>query len=335
MIKLVLLDDLILDAGTQIRAEINKEHVEDLAEAYREKRNVAPIDTFYDGGKYIVADGFHRVMGASQAGEKRIKTEVHPGKFDKALLFALGANGTHGLRRSNADKNNAVRIAIATYRKKSNNEIAKICGVSDTFVCKIRPTKEITPEDLPTDDLFKPSGKVKETHADTETSDTDKPAPAPAPKDTRPAPAPVAKAAAPAPAPVQPELNGEYDTMGYPLTKAVVELFNRKSEVEALIEKLNDVRLALKKVMDCGGDILYAHISISSYLPDLELSITTLKCAVPYAVCPYCQGFNLEQCTNCRHTGMVSKWMFERQIPTEIQRLRKIQIEKLRDSKKK
>ena len=127
----------------------------------------------------------------------------------------------------------------------------------------------------------------------------------------------------------------EFDGMGYPLTKGTLELFNRRGELEELLKKLTEVRNTVKKVMECGGEPLYRHLNISSFLPDIELVIVSLKGAIPYAVCPYCQGLNLEQCTNCRHTGLVGRFMFERQIPTEFQEMRKLRIEELRTKKKK
>lgn len=335
MQKLILLTDLILDAGTQVRVEINKEAVEDYAEAYRSKSKMPPIDVFYDGGKYIVVDGFHRAMGATQAGEKHIRAEVHTGNRDKALLFSLGANNAHGLRRTNADKRNAVFIAVHKWPRKNNSEIAEMCAVSRHLVDNIRPAKETTPADLDSPrELLTESGKVNEpTYESPKSKDAEVP-PSPSP-----APAPVATTApapAPAPAPVQAELNGDCDDMGYPLPKGMVfELFQQRGELEELVGYLQKVKNAVKKVMDCGGSPLYRHLNLSSVLPDLEVLISTFKGAVPYAVCPYCQGLNLEQCTNCRHTGFVGRFMFERQIPIEHQQMRKLHIEQLKAKKKK
>ena len=53
---------------------------------------------------------------------------------------ALGANGTHGLKRSNADKQNAVKMAyenrvlLGIGENPSARVIADLCGVSHTFV---------------------------------------------------------------------------------------------------------------------------------------------------------------------------------------------------------
>ncbi len=347
MIKLLLLSDLVLDAGTQIRTENNLDHVADLVEAYEAKRHVPPIDTFYNGGsKYVVADGFHRVFAAQKLEATHIKSEVHPGNKDSALLFALKANVGHGLRRTNADKRNAIRIALSKWPRKNNTEIADICAVSRHMVDNFKPPKDITPADLTSPrQLSIPSEQVNTAYEKPESSPAPPPpmaAPSPDPSTAvptgdptgGPAPDPAPDPApAPVPAPASVEQVGE-DDMGYPLTKYTVELFNRKGEMEKHCEKLMEVRNEVRNVQRCGGDELYRHLNISSFLSNLELSIVSLKGAIPYAVCPYCQGLNLEQCTNCRHVGLVGKFMFERQIPTEFMAMRKLRIEELQAQRK-
>jgi len=47
-------------------------------------------------------------------------------------------HAAHGIRRGNADKRRAVEIALREFPKLSSNMIAGMCGVSDTFVGKLR-----------------------------------------------------------------------------------------------------------------------------------------------------------------------------------------------------
>lgn len=56
--------------------------------------------------------GWHRVAGAEQAGLTEIEADVQPGTKRDALLYSAGANATHGLRRSNADKRRSVRLLL-------------------------------------------------------------------------------------------------------------------------------------------------------------------------------------------------------------------------------
>jgi hypothetical protein len=52
----------------------------------------------------------------------------------------MGANSTHGLKRSNADKRHAVRAMLedSEWSQWSNHEIARACGCSHTLVNALR-----------------------------------------------------------------------------------------------------------------------------------------------------------------------------------------------------
>lgn len=55
-----------------------------------------------------------------------------------ALLYAAGANGAHGLRRTNADKRRAVLLVLAACPKWSDRKIGEICGVDHKTVAAAR-----------------------------------------------------------------------------------------------------------------------------------------------------------------------------------------------------
>lgn len=54
------------------------------------------------------------------------------------MRYALRANVTHGLRLTSKDKRRKVNAALREYPTLSNNEIAAICGVSESLVRGIR-----------------------------------------------------------------------------------------------------------------------------------------------------------------------------------------------------
>ena len=64
---------------------------------------------------------------------------MHEGGKHEALIFALGANAGHGLRRTNADKRNAVKIALKdpAISQMTYQEIADICRVERHTVSRI------------------------------------------------------------------------------------------------------------------------------------------------------------------------------------------------------
>lgn len=130
------------DGSTQIRVELSKE-------VYLEYRDnfladawgyFDAIDVFFDGQNYWLADGFHRFYGAREAGLKTIQAAVHKGSRADAILFACGANYEHGLRRTNADKRNAVETILgnSNWATWSNGVIAELCHVTPQFVGSIR-----------------------------------------------------------------------------------------------------------------------------------------------------------------------------------------------------
>ena len=138
--------DRISTEGTQTRAELNDIVIAEYAEAYQQGIELPPIDVYYDEKTswYWLADGFHRVKAAQQIGRDSIAANVHPGDQRDALLSALGANETHGLRRSNADRRQAVMLMLKDpeWSAWANTEIARQCNVSEFLVRTIR--NEIT-----------------------------------------------------------------------------------------------------------------------------------------------------------------------------------------------
>lgn len=132
------LSEIVTTAGTQIRAKIDAEAVSDYAEAMTDGAKFPAVVVFHDGSEYILADGFHRVMAATRNGFKDILAEIHKGTKSDALKFALTANTTHGIKRTNADKRRSVELALAEWPKLSSREISRVCAVSHQSVENIR-----------------------------------------------------------------------------------------------------------------------------------------------------------------------------------------------------
>lgn len=141
-----------IDGGTQSRVEINSDVAREYAEAIKSGAEFPSVVVFHDGADYWLADGFHRYHAHQQAGKASICAEVKTGTQRDAVLYSLGANCAHGLRRSNADKRKAVSamLADAEWSQWSDRKIAEACGVSQPFVSAMRKPKKvitvITPE---------------------------------------------------------------------------------------------------------------------------------------------------------------------------------------------
>lgn len=128
--------DKIPTEGTQTRAELNQTIIAEYAEAYEQGIELPPIEVYFDQALYWLADGFHRVKAAQKIGRDSISANVSQGGQRQAILFSVKANDTHGLRRTAADRRNAIRILLTDpeWSQWSNSEIARQCNVSEHLV---------------------------------------------------------------------------------------------------------------------------------------------------------------------------------------------------------
>jgi hypothetical protein len=138
-----------VDGGTQPRAEIDHELVDEYAELFRDGQTFPPIVVFFDGTDRWLADGFHRYYAAQVANLTTLPAEVHRGSRRDAILHSAGSNSTHGKRRTNADKRRAVEILLtdAEWGQWSDREIARQCGVGHTLVSDMRKEKRVAVAD--------------------------------------------------------------------------------------------------------------------------------------------------------------------------------------------
>jgi uncharacterized ParB-like nuclease family protein len=139
-LKLVEVDDIIVDAGTEPRCVVDPNTIEEYAEAMKSGAEFPPVVVFTDGKKTWLADGFHRLHAHDRLKRTKIQAEVRRGVLRDALWYALGANQKHGVRRTNADKRYCVRRVLEDrkWRRQSDSIIAQHIGVSQQFVSSQR-----------------------------------------------------------------------------------------------------------------------------------------------------------------------------------------------------
>jgi hypothetical protein len=108
-----------------------------------------PVVVFHDGKDYWLADGFHRRDAAIGAGLLEIEAEVKQGTQRDAILYSVGANADHGLRRTNDDKRRSVirLLEDEEWGKWSDREIAKRCNVNPHLVAELRPVTVNNPSE--------------------------------------------------------------------------------------------------------------------------------------------------------------------------------------------
>lgn len=149
------LKKLVIDAGTQPRVAIGDETVKDYAETIKQAVKTEqpnPFDSlppeslpqvFRDPtGRCVLADGFHRYGAHKGAHVKEMTVAIRNGTERDALRFSLGTNTSHGVQRTNKDKQRAVKLALndPEWATMSNTEIARTAGVSEFLVRELRST---------------------------------------------------------------------------------------------------------------------------------------------------------------------------------------------------
>ncbi len=355
MKKVYLALEEILTEGLQTRAQLDMETVREYAEAEKERGAVfPPVTVFSDGQKYWLADGFHRVAMARQQGKKKVAAEVRDGARIDALRFALGANGEHGKRRTNADKANAVkiayenRLALGLGEVPSARAVAELVGVSDPYVTNqlltVSSWREATgrtgadgktrvlppiPTRRPTLQVPTPEAEASAERGPEEAFCSPVPtrpplvrqAPAPEPEeDAGPGP----EAAAPTPPPTRqgpPQRRtapaddpAMTDGRGREIPPELAEIWNRRKEISDLARQVGQVRTALKAAQ-AGNDPLWAEINHSSVQAYLDRIYAEIAAAMPWCVCPMCQGIG---CRACKGRGLLGKTRFEAVVPREL-----------------
>jgi hypothetical protein len=128
-----------VDGGTQSRAVLQESVVEEYASALIEGASFPPVVVFYDGSTHWLADGFHRFRAHEKLGLADIPADVRQGTRRDAILFSVGANETHGLRRTNEDKRRAVLTLLndEEWARWPQTKIAQACAVSQGYVSKV------------------------------------------------------------------------------------------------------------------------------------------------------------------------------------------------------
>lgn len=206
------------DGGTQMRVgPRNQEAVREYADVLKDGGSLPPVTVFFDGRDYWLADGFHRHSAHLFLSLPDIEADVREGSKRDAILFAVGANASHGLRRTNADKRRAVEALLKDeeWSVWSDREIARRSCTSAPLVARVR--EEVTVKSYSEDTAGNTSSErtfqtKHGTQATMQTANIGQRPPAPAaverqpPVDTHPAapsPAPVPESGVP-PLPARP-----------------------------------------------------------------------------------------------------------------------------------
>jgi hypothetical protein len=136
------IDEITIDQRLQARMEKEPDPqvVTEYAELMLDGVVFPPVVIFREGETRLLAEGFHRIAAAKQAGFTSISVTVIEGNERAAMLHSLGSNAKHGKKSNAADMRHAVEIMLKDeeWSAWSDRAIAEQCRVSHEFVRKLR-----------------------------------------------------------------------------------------------------------------------------------------------------------------------------------------------------
>jgi hypothetical protein len=305
----LLIETIRIDGEVQSRETINKEYVAELAEVIKGGKRLPPIEVYGDGQEVWCADGFHRLLAHGEAGKVTIRCNVHKGSRTDAIWASCAANKEHGLRRTSGDLAKAIKMAMSAMPKMSTTAIAEHIGCTHQRVAQVanicnlpRPDKVIGK-----DGKEYPARKIRPPW---EVDGDDSPSQDDGEKNNAP------------PARAKPEgkrrVGGELvDEVNKPIPVHLRGLFDRATEVQALLTQLSNVKMVLKRA-EASEDVLFGDVNFNSVFAALETAYDGIKATTPHAVCPWCQGQLSDQCRGCGHRGVLGKYRYENTVPESL-----------------
>jgi len=140
MIKTLNLAVLRLDGETQARLALSQEKVQEYAALMEDGEEFRPIDAFFDGSDYWLADGFHRYFATKANKKTSIAATIHNGTLEEAQLFAFAANKGHGLHMTATDIRHCIvrMLEHPVWSGWTNAAIAKHVGTSKMTVGRVK-----------------------------------------------------------------------------------------------------------------------------------------------------------------------------------------------------
>lgn len=119
------------------------------------------------------------------------------------------------------------------------------------------------------------------------------------------------------------------DETGWEIPDNLEKLWDRIPEVKEKLTNLSSLRGLLRRVKD-NRDVLWRSVNLDSVMMQVDQLFADIKEAIPYAVCPYCQGRaeTASHCAECKQRGVVSKFFWEHAIPEELKAVRQKSVKK-------
>ncbi len=143
------LASLILDRSLQCRVTVQEDVVEEYSDAMSAGAVFPAVEVVVvmEEGCYLVVDGWHRVLAARRAGLEALTADIRRGSRRDALLAAVAANASHGLRRSREDKRRSAAVLLQDegWCQLSSRQLGELAGVSHAFINQVRKHYGVSP----------------------------------------------------------------------------------------------------------------------------------------------------------------------------------------------
>lgn len=124
-----------------------------------------------------------------------------------------------------------------------------------------------------------------------------------------------------------------FDRTGFeiPQPSPAASTWLRMDEVQEMLSALSKIKSRVERACSPGNpkeaDPVYTEINFSAFVADLQSSYQQLKVALPFAVCPTCQGRVLSPCTTCGGRGMISEFYWKHKVPEKTKEIRERAVE--------
>lgn len=312
--------DKITTQGMQVRASMSEDVVSEYMEALQDGVEFPPLSCVFDGTTYWLVDGFHRLEAYRRAGKHEVPISITNGSHGDALKLALGANISHGLRRTNEDKRKAVKVAyencveLGLGENPSARLIAELCGVSNTFVSQVSTVYTCAQQYAPKtgrDGKSYPPPRPPKTESQVAKVEMSTPPPRPPKKDDNQAKNDVLESkTTPKPSKIR-----VLDALNNIIPDNLLPVWETREQVSETAFKLSQARLAIKEAQD-DKNPAWSGLNFSSTLMHLDNALIQVKGAVPHCVCPYCHGLG---CHACACVGMMTKFQYSN-VPSEMKK---------------
>lgn len=141
--KAVALEDIELDERCQARVALDEDTIDTYADLLEDGVDMGPLKVWELDGVLYLVDGWHRFSAHVQIGKPFVRVRIvgSSNEIEDATKAALGANQTHGLRRTRADRRRCVELALEAELYEdlgSNRAMARDLGVSEGLIRKVR-----------------------------------------------------------------------------------------------------------------------------------------------------------------------------------------------------